>query len=99
MGVNYTTLSPLSFQYIWNFLLKNKFKGAGPSCVVSFPYHWLEIKMTGANLESNCGGWQSHPTAPAWVLEQDLSTCLVDFLKEKLISHSFELLHCGVSDS
>ena len=41
-------------------------------------------------------GRASHP---AWVLEQDLSTCLVDFLKEKLISRSFELLHCGVSDS
>lgn len=61
MGMNYTTLSPLLFQYIWNFLLKNKFKGACPSCVTSFPYHWLEIEMTGANLESTCGGWQSQP--------------------------------------
>lgn len=62
MGMYYTTLSLPLYGYVWNFLLKNKFKGACARCVVPFPSYWLEIEMTGVTLESTCGGWQSHPT-------------------------------------
>lgn len=60
-GMYYPTLSLHLYGYVWDFLLKNKLKGACPSCVVSFPSCWLEIEQTGAPAEDG------RATPPAWI--------------------------------